>query len=487
MNGLFSITTNLYTSLVVAVVFVWLSLGGVAAAHAIMFKRDPRASVIWVIVSFTVPFVGPWMYWGFGINRIRRRAIRHKSRRIQPLTLPRVVTLHPDIPSEHDAVAHLRDLFTLADRVTEMPMLGGNTVEPLYNGEEAYPAMLDAIRSASKSVTLASYIFDWDAVGMEFTDALGDAARRGISVHVLLDGIGAVQAFSRVGRRLIKSGAEVSAFFPLRFPLGRLRLNLRNHRKILVVDGHTGFTGGMNISNKHYANRSAPDRVSDIHFKITGPVVAELQHAFADDWHLATDQTLDGQNYYPSIEPAGQALCRGISSGPDENIGKIHWIIQGALSAARHTVHVVTPYFIPSRALLASMIIAAMRGVNVNLYLPSNTEPRFMQWAADAYLWELLEHGIHVFRQPPPFAHTKLLVVDARWLLFGSANLDVRSFRLNFEFNVEAYNSELGQLLDRGLTDLQDRSRRITLDEIDARPIPRRLRDGLVKLFSPFL
>jgi cardiolipin synthase len=464
---------------------LWLALAVVAAGHAIMYKKDPRSSVIWAVVSVTVPVFGAWLYWVMGINRVERRAAKHFGRRNELAEPPNLARHSPD--AHREAIAHLHSLRTVADRVTRLPVLAGNTVTPLHTGDQAYPRMLEAIAQAQRSVTLASYIFDWDAVGHDFVRALDDAAERGVRVHVLVDGIGALGAFSRMGRLLIRSGAEVAAFFPLRFPLGRIRLNLRNHRKILVVDGRTGFTGGMNISRRHCAVNGAPPRSEDVHFQITGPVVAEMQHAFVEDWMLATGETLEGEDYFPRLVPTGDALCRGISSGPDENFEIIDWILLAAFAGAAHRVLIVTPYFVPTVPLISAIAMAALRGVDITLMLPSRLDYPFMRWAADAYLWQLLEHGVRVYRRRGPFVHTKLVIVDERWVLLGSANLDPRSLRLNFEFNVEAYDVKLAGELSRWLEERIGASDPVTLDQVDSRPPWHRLRDGLVKLASPYL
>jgi cardiolipin synthase len=465
----------------------WFLPGAVASAHAIMYKRDPRSSAIWVVVSFLIPVGGPWLYWAFGINRIERKATRRLGRRERPFDAPARRHESSRFDPVSEPVGHLTSLRTVADRVTRLPLLAGNSLTPLHNGERAYPRMLAAIRGAERTITLASYIFDWDDVGREFVRVLDETAARGVRVHVLVDGIGALGSFSRMGRLLLKSGAEVRAFFPLRFPLGRLRINLRNHRKLLVVDGTTGFTGGMNISARHLVERGDARRVVDLHFEITGPVVAEMQHAFAEDWTLATGTALEGDGYFPHLAPTGPAHCRGISSGPDEDFEINHWIVLAAFTAARQRVRILTPYFVPTGPLITAMSMAALRGVEVSLLLPSQLDLPYMRWAADAYLWQLLEHGIRVYRHPPPFVHTKLLLVDERWTLLGSSNLDRRSFRLNFEFNVEAYDVDLARDLSRRVDEHLARAEEVSLEEIDSRPLRRRFRDSSAKLLSPFL
>jgi len=462
----------------------WLVLGCVSAAHAILYKRDPKSAGIWVFFSFVLPLVGPWLYWVIGINRLERRAIRRRKRWFH-----RGLPAHSAALSEEDrsSIGHLQPLRTMTDRITRMPLVPGNLIEPLHNGEETYPAMLAAIENAERTVTLESYIFDCDDTGWKFVEAVRAAAARGVHVQVLIDGLGAVGSYSRMGRRLIKSGAKVAAFFPLRLPLGRMRINLRNHRKILVVDGLTGFTGGMNISKRHMLKIRLPARVEDLHFRITGPVVAEMQQAFVEDWLSATGETLAGSDYFPPHGIKGPALARGIISGPDEDFEKIHWMLLAAFAAAERTVRIVTPYFVPTPALIAGMTMAALRGVQITIILPSKVDIPFMRWVADAYLEQFLEHGVRVFRRRPPFVHTKLLIVDERWIWLGSANFDPRSFRLNFEFNIEAYDVDLASRLAKWLDDIQSKSTEVTQNSLSQRGSFRRFRDGLVKLFSPYL
>ncbi len=465
----------------------WLGLGLTAAVHAVMYKRDSRSAAIWAYLSLTLPVLGPWLYWALGINRVERRAIKHVGRRRHPWERTPGPDPVRDPQTIRTAVGHLHDLRTIADAVTRLPLVAGNRIEPLHHGEEAYPRMLEAIADARRTITLVSYIFDRDDVGARFIAALGDAADRGVRVRVLFDGVGALDTFSRRSRALQRRGVHPAAFYPLGFPLGRVRFNLRNHRKILVVDGETGFSGGMNISARHLLTGTAPNRCEDLHFKITGPVVAELQHAFVEDWATATGEILEGDGYYPELSPAGSAVCRAISSGPDEDLGIVLWIVQAALAAARQHVWIVTPYFVPPSPLIAALVMAARRGVRITLVLPSEVDLPFMRWVADACLWQLLEHGVEVYRRKPPFVHTKLMIVDDQWVLLGSANMDPRSFRLNFEFNVEAYDMDLAKELSAWLATLLPVSHRVTLEEIDARPAWIRLRDGATKLLSPYL
>lgn len=463
------------------------ALSLLAAGHALLWKRDPRSALGWALVCIAVPLAGPLLYWSMGINRISRRARRwqESGRRLAGADSFQSYPQERPLPPLPQEFAHLRELRSLADRVVAPPLTAGNSLLPLHNGDRAYPAMLEAIAGARHSIHLSTYIFDGDATGRRFIDALRDAAERGVEVRVIVDGLGEKYSFPTARRLLRGSGVEVERFLPMR---KGGRLNLRNHRKILVVDGTTGFTGGMNIGGRHMVERpetSAP--VVDLHFLVRGPVVADLQRVFLEDWFFVTGRLLDDERYFPPLEPAGTSLARVIGDGPDKEFRKLHWIIMGALSCAGGRVRIMTPYFIPDRALISALATTAMRGIEVSLVLPACNNLPYVHWASRSYLWELLQCGIRIYYQPPPFVHSKLLLVDGLWSLVGSANLDPRSLRLNFELNMEVYDRELTALLEGHFAEVLTRSREITLEEMDGRPLPEKLRDGVAKLMSPYL
>jgi cardiolipin synthase len=378
---------------------------------------------------------------------------------------------------------YLKELRRLSDHVVSTELWPGNEVIPLENGEHAYPVMLAAIEEAVSSVHLCTYIFDGDDTGKRFVAALARAADRGVEVRVIVDSLGEKYSRPTAGELLRGSSVEFRRFLPLR-PGGYL--NLRNHRKILVVDGALGFTGGMNIGNRHLVT-GPPPVVKDLHFQVRGPVVADLQRTFLEDWRFAKGEQLTGKHFFPELSPVGSALVRAVSDGPDKDFRKLHWIILGALSCARHRITIVTPYFIPDRPLIAALVTAALRGVTITLVLPELNNLPFVQWASRSYLWELLQQGVRVFAQPPPFVHTKFMVVDWSWSLIGSANLDPRSLRLNFELDLEVYDLDFAGLLEARCAATLSSSREMTLAELDQRPLPIKIRDGAAKLFSPYL
>ncbi len=466
-----------------------LVTAAIASAHATLSKRDVRAAIGWVGLIWMVPFVGALLYGLLGINRIHRRATELRPHRPPAMAPPDTAAFDRTAPAERptDRARHLAAVARLIDAITPTPLTSGNAVRPLVGGEAAFTAMLEAIGHARRTIGMGSYIFDNDAAGHLFADALAAAAGRGVAVRVLIDGVGARYSHPPVTGMLRRRGIPVALFLPTFVPLHLAYANLRNHRKILVVDGRTGFTGGLNV-RQAYLNGTDPGcAIHDIHFRLEGPVVGHLGAIFADDWTFATGETLDGEAWFPPLQAAGDALARGLASGPDEDIERIRWAILSALHHATTRVRVVTPYFLPDRLLTTALVMAAMRGVAVEVLLPVRNNLRLVQWASKAGLADLVAAGVRIFETPPPFDHSKIMTVDGLWSLIGSANWDERSLRLNFELDVECYDETLATTLDRLIDGQKAAARPLTRDDLDGRSLGTRLRDGAAWLLSPYL
>jgi cardiolipin synthase A/B len=467
-----------------------IALSLFASAHAILVKRDTRSTIAWVGLIWLSPVFGAIAYFLLGVNRIRSRASHLRAGVTRMPLEPQAAV--PDVHRLAESIgpeqSPLRSLATLVGRVTGRPLLDGNAIEPLDGGDEAYPLMLKAIAEARRSIALASYIFDNDATGRAFADALGQAVARGVEVRVLVDGIGASYTFPSITGLLAGKGIRVERFLPTGVPIYFPYANLRNHRKIMVVDGIVGFTGGLNIRDGCWLAHHPRHPVRDMHFRVRGPLVAHLLEVFTEDWAFASRETLAGNAWQPVLDQAGSTLARGIRFGPDDpDIGRIKLVLVGALTAAQRSVRIMTPYFLPDDAICQALDVAAARGVRVDIVLPEQNNLALVGWASTALLWQVLGRGCHVWMSPPPFDHTKLMVVDAAWAMFGSGNWDDRSMRLNFEFNVETFDRDLADRLDQRVTEVIARSRPKTLAEVDARSLPVRLRDGIARLFSPYL
>ena len=478
-----------------AVLLFFLAVMQVAAAtHALMYKRDPKAAWAWIVTCLVLPPVGPLLYILLGINRVRTKAQRLKwhwpvflpgSPYSQAINSSSEVCDASNLFCKHTIPPHFHPIAITSEAVTQRPLLGHNSIQALRNGEEAYPAMLEAIRGARRRIYLATYIFDTDRIGREFIEALAAAVSRGVEVKVLLDAVGELYSRPRAGKLLQRYGVPFARFLPVKLTSPSPFINLRNHRKLLIVDGGTGFTGGMNIRGKHLV-RDSENRhpARDIHFRLQGAIVSQMEEIFLEDWGFATGETLQGLT--AEVTSPGRAICRSVTVGPNQDLNKLNVILSGALSLASKSVHIMTPYFLPPRELIGAMQSAALRGVEVNVVLPEKNNLPFVHWATRNMLWEVLLYGVNVYYQPPPFDHTKLFVLDEYYTIFGSANLDPRSLRLNFEMVLEAYEEELGRSMSEHVRGTIETSRKVTLAEVDSRSLPERFRDSLCWLFSPY-
>lgn len=455
------------------------AIGFVAAAsaslHALLHKRRPQSAFGWIAVCLTLPLAGPLLYYLFGINRVETRARK-------------LLTRHPEVdcPTEYVGTPPptLLPLARLGFALSGWPLTAGNRVDLLHEASAIFDAMIGAIEGAREYVYLSIYIFDGGPLGRRFAAALCAAAERGADVRVLLDGVGEWYSWERAAALFRGSRVKFARFLPSRLWPPKIRLNMRNHRKILVIDGWTAFTGGINIRDR-YLDGEADRRIVDLHCRIAGPVVTQIESVFLRDWHFATSDTSSAPRRFP--EPAGAALCRAIADGPDTSFDRLTTLFTGAIGSARQRVAIMTPYFVPPRELIAPLQAAALAGVDVAVILPARNNLPYVHRATRHMLWELLQRGVNIYYQPPPFVHSKLFYVDDHYAQVGSANFDPRSLRLNFELNVEVFDRETVTALARHFEAVRAESKPVTLFEVDSRPVLTKAIDGLAWLFSPYL
>ena len=468
-------STALLRSDVEALIGFALAIG--VTLHALLRKRRVSVAVGWIGLAWLSPIFGTALYLTFGINRVSRRARRLRTKPSDAMHLP----------DTDDAVVPeaLWPLDRAIRRITGLPAFQGNTVQMFRNGDAGYPVMLDAIRTAQTSIGLSSYIFRDDANGREFCDALVEAQDRGVQVRVIIDGIGGGYFRAPVYHRLKGKGVRAALFMHSALPWRMPFLNLRSHKKLLIIDGCTAFTGGLNISQPNRVALKPEHPIRDTHFRLRGPVVEQLAAAFAADWAFVAGENLDGPPWFVDLEPSGTSVARAVTSGPDADVEKIEQVILQALACARRTVRFVTPYFLPDELVTGALAQAATRGITVDVIIPRVSDHPFIDWATRAHLDPLLRAGVRVWLDEPPFDHSKAMVVDDIWCFVGSANWDMRSFRLNFELNVEIVDAELAAALDGFMRGKMEA--RLSRDDLAARALPIRLRDAGVRLLLPYL
>ena len=457
------------------------------AAQAAMQKNDVRAAIGWVGVILMSPFLGAFLYLVAGINRIRHDQM---STQRSLLIKDYVNNAHPafgDVsPVSSPQFASLR---VLCDHVSRFPLQDGNHITLLDSGDEAYPAMLQAIDEAQHCIALQSYIFDHDRIGLRFADALQRAQHRGVEIRVLIDAVGARYSHPPILRLLHRYGIRADRFMTNPLGLRSAYANLRSHRKILFVDGHVGFMGGMNIRESFMTSLAGRRADSDTHFRIEGPLATQLFAVFANDWEFATSERLMIEDWcrITPFPPGHRVPARCIRTGPDRFMAATHRVLLGALAVAQHHVRIQSPYFLPDQILIGALTTAARRGIQVDIVIPGRNNLRLVNWAMMAQLGQVIEGGCRVWRYHGNFDHSKLLTIDGAWSYAGSSNLDPRSLRLNFELDMEVYDRRLAQQIAERIDTRIAQAERVTCESLDAMPYLKRLRNRIIWLASPYL
>ncbi|SIP92307.1 MULTISPECIES: phospholipase D-like domain-containing protein [unclassified Bosea (in: a-proteobacteria)] len=470
------------------VAVVSLAMATAATIHAVMTKDEVRAAIGWTAVIVLSPIIGALLYGIAGINRIRRAAI---------------LSQRPGHRTGDDSAFHISQdevtslfgqrfaaLKTLGDRVARHPLTRGNTIRTLHTGDEAYAAMLEAIGTAQRSVLLETYIFDRDPVGLRIADALIAARARGVAVRVLIDAVGARYSVPSIAGYLREGGIDVRVFngniiVGLRLPYA----NLRTHRKIIVVDGAVAFMGGMNIRQGFTAEFAGDGASHDTHFQVTGPVVADLFAIAAEDWRFTAGEALEDEAWDipPPPEADSPVLMRAVPSGPDSCLENNHKLLIGALSVARRSVRIMSPYFLPDQELISALMTAARRGVSIDIVVPAVNNLVLVDRAMTAQFDQMLKNYCRIWRSTGPFDHSKLFAIDGAWAYVGSSNLDPRSLRLNFEIDVEVLDHGFSGGIEARIDAAIETAEPVTLAALRARPYPIRLIDRLIWLGSPYL
>jgi len=423
-------------------VVVWLAYVLILAAWILRQRREPVATLAWLLVLAWLPVIGWAVYWWLGPQRIRRRLLRRSRARL--------ALADAALPPCGEAAKWGAE--RLVEATTGFAPTRARRLELLSSGESTYAALFGAITSAQNAVHLEYYIFEPDGVGTRLRDLLIARARAGVEVRLLLDGLGSRRCSPRFLAPLQAAGAEVGWFHPLTWGhlLWRPTLNLRTHRKIAVIDGRIGFTGGVNISDTQ-SERASAAAFHDLHLRLEGEAVRALQLVFAEDWHYATGRTLTAAQHWPA-QAGGSIRCQLLPSGPDDPQAPLHRLFVEAVHGARQRVWVMTPYFVPTPPVLLALTSAALRGLDVRLLVPARNDNRLVRAAARSFYPELLAAGVRIAEFQPRMLHGKALLIDEDTALIGSGNVDPRSFFLNFELGVLARDEGVAAALAARIT-----------------------------------
>jgi len=459
---------------------VHIMMAVLASGHALLNKADSRGAFGWIALCIILPIAGPILYLIFGINRVNSAARRHYVTKLSKDSI--------DTITEPEG-SNFRPLSMVGENVVKKGLSSCDEVLALENGEAIYPAMLDAIAHAERHVLLCTYIFDRDNTGQQFIDALVAAKERGLEVKVIVDGMGEWMSLRRVGTLLSLHEIEFTRFNPITLLPPSLNLNLRSHRKMLIIDNLYAFTGGSNIGDRHLAERSENiHRVMDIHFRLQGRIVDELEWAFRRDWHYCRGtRELSPFRHSNPNKTVAPVWSRLVLDGPNKFLDRLSDLMLGVISSARHRVWIMTPYFLPTQDLIGALIAAHLRGVDVQILLPGENNIKPAHWASRNILRHILETDLYVAYQAAPFIHSKILLIDHHYSLIGSANMDPRSLRLNYELGVELFSAQTNRQLSDYFLKRRANAEQITKEDIANRSLPVRLRDSIAWLFSPYL
>ncbi len=455
-------------------------------------RQAPISMLAWIFAIGSLPVAGVVLYLLLGSTRVRSKVSR-KRRRVQHLLsrfarwaeqhTSQVCAIRSGTPPED-----LRSVEQLGQRVGQMPATSGNDVRIYHAADDTYSALSYAIRAARQHVHMQYYIWQPDETGRLFRDLLVEKAREGVECRVLLDAVGCLATGSRFFKPLTEAGVQVAFFLPLT-PLRRRRwsLNLRNHRKIVVIDGNTAFFGSQNIGDEYRGRKRKLSPWFDSHMRVQGAAALFLQQVFAEDWLFATRKLLNEDGYFPQPSSPGNCLVQILPSGPEQDASALAEVVFAAVATARRSIRIATPYFVPDPALEMALRHACHRGVHVELVVPSRTDARVALWAGRSFYPELLDAGVDIYEFDGGVLHSKLMTVDDRWCMLGSANMDVRSFRLNFEITALVYDELVAAEQARHIAAYMGRSRRITARDAWGRPFGESLLVGAARLLAPLL
>jgi cardiolipin synthase A/B len=470
-------------------VFFVLSIT-LAVTVVFLERRNIGATWAWLLVLFFLPGLGFVIYLLLGQNLSRRKIYKIKEGQIsfvRELIDTQLADL-PSIPFNDPHANQYMDMIYMNMKNAYAVYTQNNQLEIFTNGKDKFASLFKDIEEAQHHIHLMYYMVHNDSIGQKLVDLLSKKAAEGVEVRFLYDDVGSSDLSKRFFDKLVQSFGEVAAFFPSKIPYFNIRVNYRNHRKLVIIDGRYGYIGGFNVGDEYLGLDSDIGFWRDTHLKVTGSAVLQMQAQFGLDWNLSSSSPIvNDSRYFPAFECKGKVGLQIVSSGPNRSEGQIKNAYVKMIHTAKRTIILQTPYFIPDESFITALKIAAFSGVEVKLMLPANPDSRWVYWASLSYLEELLAAGVKCYLYENGFLHAKTMVIDGQVASVGTANIDNRSFKLNFEVNAFIYDSETAERLERIYSDDLQYCKQLTFTEYKQRPLSQKFKESCARLLSPIL
>ncbi|MBO1511608.1 cardiolipin synthase [Metabacillus bambusae] len=484
------LTKNLWGDMVVTTVSVLFTLSIISICIVIFLEnRHPSHTITWLVVLGGFPLVGFFIYLFFGRNIKKRRLFEKKALTDEKAFLE----IEGNRSSYQDKMEHMGDhqqlLFKLAHRLGHSPISFGTKTKALTDGIETFDHIFNELKKAKHHIHLEYYIIRHDEVGRKLRDMLIEKAREGVEVRFLYDAVGCWKLSKDYIKELSKAGIEMVPFLPVRIPFLNNKINFRNHRKIIVIDGSVGFVGGLNVGDEYLGKNSYFGYWRDTHLLIKGEAVRTLQIIFLQDWYYMTDEKLLSHTYLTTTieQPEHTGGVQLIAGGPDNKWDVIKNLFFSMIISAKESIWIASPYFVPDEDILSALKVAALSGIDVRLLVPKRPDKKIVYYASRSYFPELLEAGVKVYEYEKGFLHSKIIIVDYELASIGTANMDMRSFHLNFEVNAFLYRTGSTQKLVNEYVKDIELSRAINIEEFSKRPFYKKLFESTARLLSPLL
>lgn len=476
-------TISLSSWLVILLFALYVAMIVSSVVVVLKENRNPIRALSWVVALIFLPGIGLVFYLFFGRSLKGLTMIsRHNKRKLMHRHTPK----RADI-GEYDIIPEVKSLMKLSHNLCGSPLTVNNEIDIFTDGLSKFDSLKHDLKNAQKSILLQYYIFLDDTIGNEIADILIDRARNGVAVKVIYDHVGSFSAKKSFFKRMEAAGVETHPFFRVNFPQLANRINWRNHRKIVVIDGEIGYIGGMNIADRYIDGLQDGEVWRDTHFRVKGDIVESLLYSFAIDWNF-----LKKKQYIPQVEPVRGVTPNStgvqlVTSGPTDRWNNLSLVFLKAILSARKSVYIQTPYFLPTDALMNALQAAALAKIDVRIMMPEKTDSALLHYASFSYVTQCLKAGIKVYLYTPGMLHAKAMMIDDTLVTAGSTNFDFRSFENNFECNLLIYDKSINEKMREIFFDDLKRCRKVGLEQWRKRPLTQRLLESLLRPISPLL